>query len=160
MDFENALAKGRVRYVLHKLFHMNTMLPTLDMLTDVVKPEGQTYRGMQDVDLQFVAGTENRSKDFTKGFYPAHAWMRQRWKNVKESFLSGRISEPIVLILYGGYYFVRDGNHRVSIAKISEQEFVSADVTELKIPIKLPMYKGKNLKKLFRAKYRFHKRTK
>jgi hypothetical protein len=48
------------------------------------------------------------------------------------------IPEAITVFEYGNAYFVRDGNHRVSVAKTNGIEFISADVTQLKIPITVP----------------------
>ena len=44
---------------------------------------------------------------------------------------------PISLYEVGGLYFVRDGNHRVSVAKAQGIDFIDADVVSLQSEIKL-----------------------
>jgi len=44
---------------------------------------------------------------------------------------------PVQLYEMGGIYFVRDGNHRVSVARAMGQEFIDAEVTSLQSEIEL-----------------------
>ena len=44
---------------------------------------------------------------------------------------------PVDLIKMGEIYFVKDGNHRVSVARERGQMFVDAHVTEIDIPVSL-----------------------
>jgi len=44
---------------------------------------------------------------------------------------------PVVLYEMGGLYFVRDGNHRISVARAKGQEFIDAEVVSLKSEIHL-----------------------
>jgi hypothetical protein len=37
--------------------------------------------------------------------------------SIDTAFLEGQVLPPVVLYEVGGLYFVRDGNHRVSVAK-------------------------------------------
>ena len=44
---------------------------------------------------------------------------------------------PVDLIKIGDDYFVRDGNHRVSVARVRGQEYIDAFVTEIFSPVSL-----------------------
>jgi hypothetical protein len=41
----------------------------------------------------------------------------------------------VELLKIGDGYFVRDGNHRISVARSRGQDFVDADVTEIKVDV-------------------------
>ncbi len=132
----------------------------LEELTKVVYPQSSYYRGMKDVPVDRIIGSENRSAYFGEDFLPLFRWMDKRWLKVREMLLSGELTEPLQLFEYGGYYFVRDGNHRVSVAKAEGVEFLTAEVTRLVIPIGL--CPGMNRRKIpvFKEKHRFQEETK
>ncbi len=120
-----------------------------------VPPKGERYLGVCDVALSRLLGTEGRSQDFSPGFFPLHPWMRQRWEAVRDNFLSERIPGLPSLLEYGDYYFVRDGNHRVSAARCHEIEYLNAEVTLLEAPVRLWLFMDRGDIPLLRAKAAF-----
>ncbi len=104
------------------------------------------YKGIQDVPLDKIAGSVGRHKDFTSAFLPKSSKMKDRWSRVyaKANGLEGL--PPIELYRVGDVYFVRDGNHRVSVAKQLDAKSIEAHVTELptSVPIR-PGMTGKDL---------------
>ena len=98
------------------------------------------YKGIQDVPLDKIAGSVGRHKDFTKAFLPKSSSMKDRWSRVyaKTTGLEGL--PPIELYRVGDAYFVRDGNHRVSVAKQLGAKTIEAHVTEL--PTAVPIRPG------------------
>ncbi len=137
MDFQSAYAIGRRKLSIVGLFRKKHLILSLKELTSFVKPSNETYLGIKDIEVSKIVGTTNRSNDFSKGFYPVHKWMVDRWEKVKKLLLDDKIEESIKVFQYGGYYFVDDGNHRVSVAKCNGIEFLTAEVTRLKINVKL-----------------------
>ncbi len=67
--------------------------------------------------------------------------------------------EPISVIEVGGRLFVRDGHHRVSVAKSLETEFLTASVTRHDLHFSLPRDMDRNKLSLLRSKDRFHRNT-
>ena len=61
----------------------------------------------------------------------------RRWMSVDEAHYRNIILPPIKLFEIGGAYFVRDGNHRVSVAKAQGAEFIDAEVISLSSEIPL-----------------------
>ncbi len=113
-------------------------LPSLEKLLAVQPAISESEGGLQDVPLSRIGGSENRADDFTGDFYPRRMWMANRWANVY-AYVTGREGiEPIELIEYGGVYFVRDGNHRVSVAKALGMEFITARVRLYRVALNLP----------------------
>ena len=72
--------------------------------------------------------------------------MRERWKHVDAAQYESIILPPIKVYELGGLYFVRDGNHRVSVAKARGIEFIDAEIVSLQSEIKLkPAYTLKSM---------------
>ena len=103
----------------------------------ILKPKNEVYAGMQTVPIEKIVGSEGRYRDFNKHFLPRINNLRQRWERVDEAHLSDIVLPPIQLYEISGLYFVRDGNHRVSVAKAQGVEFIDAEVISLQSEIKL-----------------------
>lgn len=159
MDFMDAYRSGRRRLSVLRIYRRKHLLLSLQELLDVVRPQAEAFAGIQDIPVERIIGSENRSDDFSMGFYPVHKWMEQRWTRVKGLLLADRISEPIKVLEYGGYYFVRDGNHRVSVARTNRIAFLTAEVTVLKVPVGLPEDMNRELIEVFRRKMLFQEET-
>jgi hypothetical protein len=104
---------------------------------EILKPKNETYRGMRTIPINLIVGSEGRYRDFNKYFLPRSGHLRSRWVRVDEARLSDYILPPIQLYEIGGVYFVRDGNHRVSVARSQGTEFIDAEVTSLSSEIPL-----------------------
>jgi hypothetical protein len=83
------------------------------------------------VPLDRIAGTVGRYHDFTRAFLPKREEMRQRWGRVYAQAISLEGLPPIELYKVCDVYFVRDGNHRVSVARRLKAKTIQAEVIEL-----------------------------
>jgi hypothetical protein len=92
---------------------------------------------MQVVDLANIIGSEGRYRDFNAAFLPKSDHVRKRWESIDKAHIQDVILPPIKLYKVGNYYFVRDGNHRVSVARTQGVVAIDAEVTELKTQYKL-----------------------
>jgi hypothetical protein len=79
---------------------------------------GAAPRGIREVPLDAISGTvePSRATMFDAGFRPAAA-ARTRWERVWLAEHRGQVLPPISVALAGDGYVVRDGHHRVSVAK-------------------------------------------
>lgn len=101
-------------------------------LAQVARQTGASQRhfaGIQTVPVRQIRGTEGRSRDFDADFNPLTDHTMRRWLNVFSIWQRGVALPPIELTYAGDTYFVRDGHHRVSVARALGQEFVEALVT-------------------------------
>jgi hypothetical protein len=75
-------------------------------------------RGLHEIPLDAIRGTTelNRAAQFDREFRPA-ALTRSRWQSVWMAFHRGAMLPPISVIQVGEGYAIRDGHHRVSVAK-------------------------------------------
>jgi hypothetical protein len=56
----------------------------------------------------------------------------ERWKHVDRAFHRGEQLPPVSLYKVGGFYFVLEGPHRVSVAHYHGVEWIDAEVTEFR----------------------------
>jgi hypothetical protein len=82
--------------------------------------------------------------------------MARRWMSIDIAHYRNLDLPPIKLFELGGVYFVRDGNHRVSVAKSRGGEFIDAEVISLSSEIALSP--EMTLEDLKRAVIRFEKK--
>jgi hypothetical protein len=75
-------------------------------------------RGLLEIPLNAIRGTTepNRAAQFDHEFRPA-ALTRRRWQSVWLAFHRGATLPPISVIQVGDDYAIRDGHHRVSVAR-------------------------------------------
>ncbi len=98
---------------------------------------GQIDRGLQVVQLDAIVGTVDRAADFDRGFRPTSQRLRSRWERIAAAQRRGEAMPPVSLFEIGELYFVRDGHHRVSVAKSQGRDDIDAYVTEVTTRIKL-----------------------
>jgi hypothetical protein len=130
-DFSRARGKAILSQIQHFMHTDRDRLLSFNDVKDILKPRNEVYRGSQTVPLKLIVGSEGRYRDFNKYFLPRSEHLRSRWERVDEAHLRDIILPPIQLYEIGGVYFVRDGNHRVSVARTQNVEFIDADVTSL-----------------------------
>lgn len=88
------------------------------------------YLGIQDVPLDKIVGSVGRYDDFTREFLPLRDSQAERWRRIYDLATSMEGFPPVVLYKVGNVYFVRDGNHRVSVARVNDAPTIEASVTE------------------------------
>ncbi|MBK9124439.1 MAG: hypothetical protein IPM16_15155 [Chloroflexi bacterium] len=97
----------------------------------------QNYRGLQDVPLDKIVGSVGRYHEFTRTFLPRRGATEERWSRVYAQTIGTEGLPPIEVYKIDDVYFVRDGNHRVSVARQLGAKTIQAEVTELPTPIGL-----------------------
>lgn len=147
-DFEKARTRGRLQSFLSSLAWKNSDLLSLYAVTELIKPRSETYLGMRTIPVRQIIGSEGRYQDFSAAFYPKKELLRSRWRSIDRAVKSYVNLPPISVYKLGQWYFVRDGNHRVSVAKTQGVEFIDAEVVELDSQI--PLEAGLTMKQLRR----------
>ncbi|MDR2481927.1 MAG: transcriptional regulator [Spirochaetaceae bacterium] len=136
-EFSRAQRRAIVSRIAHFLNPDKDKLLSFNDVKEILKPNHQIYRGMQTVPIKLIIGSEGRYMDFNKCFDPKMDYIRGRWQSIAEANLKDIILPPIQLYELGGVYFVRDGNHRVSVARSQGGELIDAEVTSLESEIKI-----------------------
>jgi hypothetical protein len=136
-DFSRLRTRETLSRILSLLKAQRDEMLSLGDVRSILRPDSETYRGMQTVAIDRIVGSEGRYKDFNKAFLPRHDKMMKRWMRVDMAHYQNIELPPIKLFEIGGVYFVRDGNHRVSVAKSQGAEFIDAEVISLSSEMKL-----------------------
>jgi hypothetical protein len=87
--------------------------------------------GAAVVPLDAIVGTVDRSRDFDRSFRPTTGRVRSRWEHIAAAMRRGEAMPPVDLVRIGQIYFVRDGHHRVSVARALGHNDIDAMVTEV-----------------------------
>lgn len=136
-DFSKARTRARLQGLFKTLAWKNNDLLSWYEVTSIIKPTSETYLGMRTIPVDKIIGSEGRYHDFSSAFLPKRERLRSRWVSIDDAHIRNVILPPISVYSLGGYYFVRDGNHRVSVAKASGVAYIDADVVELDSKIHL-----------------------
>ena len=76
-------------------------------------------------------GSVDRTRDFDRRFRPTSRRTRKRWERMATAARRGEAFPPIDVYRIGEVHFVKDGHHRVSIARAQGLPDIDAYVTEV-----------------------------
>lgn len=106
-----------------------------DEVVDALGMVGEVPLGLQTIPLDSIVGTVDRTRDFDRGFRPTTPRVRGRWQRIAAAQRRGESFPPISVYRVGDLHFVRDGHHRVSVAKSLGREDIDAYVTQVRTRI-------------------------
>ncbi len=140
-DFDRARNKALVNDLLSVLSGRENRLLPFHEIRRRLNPEGESYRGLQTVPISKIVGSMDRYQDFDRAFLPRKKITQGRWKNVDRAYYEDVDLPPVQLYKVGDVYFVKDGNHRVSVARERGVEFIDAEVIEghVRVPLSSQM---------------------
>ncbi|WP_243089479.1 transcriptional regulator [Thermus neutrinimicus] len=128
----------------------DTLLPFHKALA--LRPREEHHLGLRSIQVDRVVGSVDRYEDFHRHFLPRTPHTLERWKRLRALQLSGVEFPPIEVYQVGEAYFVKDGHHRVALAKATGQKFIDAYVIALGVPV--PVEPGDTVKDLIlKAEY-------
>ena len=136
-DFNRAVRKGFWRKINAWLTGKNNELLPYDEVRQIFPLKGQRYTGLQTIPIQNIVGSVGRYRDFDRAFTPKHTHTARRWMSIDRAQYEDIRLPPIEVYKIGEVYFVKDGNHRVSVARERGQTFIDAFIIEIDIPVTL-----------------------
>jgi hypothetical protein len=92
---------------------------------------GERRLGEQVIPLDSIVGTVDRTREFDRSFRPTSTRVRERWQRINLAQRKGEAMPPIDVYRIGELHFVKDGHHRVSVARALGYKDISAFVTEV-----------------------------
>src|SRR5512144_2129670 len=111
-----------------KLIGRNTSLAVFPEQAPRKSPN-RKFIGISDIPLEQIVGTLNRNSDFDRKFRLLKRYLRDRWINVYLTLENGDLT-PIVVHKVGDGYYVEDGHHRVSVARLLGRTSIQAKIWE------------------------------
>jgi hypothetical protein len=83
------------------------------------------------VPVDAIVGTVDRARGFDRHFRPTTPQVRARWERIAAAMRRGEAMPPVDLYKVGEAYFVKDGHHRVSVARALGHDVINAHVVEV-----------------------------
>ena len=111
-------------------------LPVLEKKVPNLSQLSRLSLGIIAIPLDRVVGSvsQGRSYAFTENFLPildGGSEFAAKWDKLYESVEAEGVNQPVTALEYMGYYYIIEGNKRVSVMKAMEAEDIEADVTRV-----------------------------
>lgn len=136
-DFDIARSKAFWHRLLSLLVRKPNRLLSFSDLSKYRAITGQRSLGLKTVAVDRIVGSVGRAQDFDRDFLPRNENTQHRWIAIDRAYRAGEYLPPVELYKVGDFYFVVDGNHRISVARAQGQEYIEAQVTEIDVRIKV-----------------------
>jgi hypothetical protein len=98
-------------------------------VVDALGRRGERRLGLQTIRLDSIVGTVDRGREFDRAFRPRSSRVRPRWERIAVAQRRGEAMPPIDVYRVGELHFVKDGHHRVSVARALDHSHIDAYVT-------------------------------
>jgi hypothetical protein len=140
---ESEFGSARKRAFLEMIFGLftghNVHLLSFGEVADKLRLNQSVFKGLQQIPVENIVGSTGRYEDFTRHFLPRTGDKRakERWRKIYTLAVTGKGFPPIDVYQVDQVYFVKDGNHRVSVARDLGWETIQANVTELPTAVSL-----------------------
>ena len=128
MLFSKVMNRGKWLMFLQKLVGKNNSLQALAQAENESTPVQKQGRKIATIAIEKIVGSEGRVHDFDKHFRPLVNHTRDRWVSIAIAHHQGINLPPVELIQVGDEYYVRDGHHRISVAKTFGQATIEAKI--------------------------------
>ncbi len=102
---------------------------SFDEVVEALGRRGEHYVGTKVIPLDSIVGSVDKVKDFDRRFRPTSTRSRERWERLARANRTGEVIPPIDVYRVGDQYYVRDGHHRVSVARSLGVKLIEARVT-------------------------------
>ena len=109
---------------------VNLILP-FDEVVAALGRRSERSVGLQTIELDSIVGTVDRTREFDRSFRPTSRRVKLRWQRIAEAIRRGESMPPIDVYRIADLHFVRDGHHRVSVARHLGLDVIEAYVTEI-----------------------------
>lgn len=122
-EFNRSVSRGQIGY-----------LPSLEGILKDIEIVSQVDLGLVEIPLKKVIGTYThlRSLSFAKNFMPLlNTEFREKWSALCSAHLTEGIRDSVKVYEYMNWFYVIEGNKRVSVLKYFNAYSVSAKVTRL-----------------------------
>jgi len=138
MLYRSALGRGRRGQFWSKLTGGSRCLLGLKSIEASCRVCTKSDVGQRTVPIAQIGGSEGRTSDFDRDFNPIKDYTRQRWLGIAAAREQGKVFPPVSLVQVGDIYFVKDGHHRISVARAFGQEAIEAKVVVWQVEGALP----------------------
>jgi len=138
-DYKKARRGASVQELLARLAGNTegTELHSYDEVRQQLQAIEKSTEHLEEIPLDSIVGSVGRYHDFTRKFLPKASINEGRWARVMASSQGLSGLPPIDVYKIDEVYFVRDGNHRVSVARQMGSSTIQAYVTDVETKVDL-----------------------
>ena len=136
-DFNSARRRALISGLKAKIKGQRDCLLSFDEVRVFVRVHSKGDCELKRVSLDRIMGTENGSQDFSHDFLPRKHSLRAQWQSVDLAFYEDATLPPVKLFEIGGVFFVREGEHVISVARARNRALVDAEVIHLQTDVVL-----------------------
>lgn len=134
-DFNSARRKAALQALVMRLSGRPSELLSYDEVRKKLRAVESNTQKLEVIPLDAIIGSVGRYSDFNRLFQPLSDSDQGRWIGVRRAISGLRGVPPIEVYRIGKAYFVKDGNHRVSVARELGFQEIEAYVTEVHAPV-------------------------
>ena len=138
LDFRRARRRAEIEGLLARFRDEPRDLLCYDDVRERLEGARSPRRELREIELDRIVGSVGRCTDFTRSFLPRQDSDADRWARTDVKMTDLRGLPPIEVFELGGVYFVQEGHHRVSVARVSGATHIQAYVTKVRTRVSLP----------------------
>lgn len=142
-DFRHARSQAALEKLAARLRRRSAKLLSFEEVREKLRLSPSGIQKVENIPLDAIIGSVGRYADFTKSYWPLADSDEQRWAKVKLAVSDLKGVPPIEVYQIGEAYFVKDGNHRVSVFREMGATHIQAIVT--KLPTKVQVSPDDNI---------------
>lgn len=131
LEFHLAQRRARVAAVLSLVTGKRDRMLFLEEALDSMRPLSHSYVGVRPIEVGRIVGSESRTREFGRSFLPLRSFLKDRWTKVNEAYRGDVALAAIRVFELDGRYYVRDGRHRVSVARFHRVEYIDAEIVKI-----------------------------
>lgn len=136
-DFKNARRQAALQEIIAQITgkEEDVQLLPFDEIRERLHGLEKSRKYLENIPLDAIVGSVSRYHDFTRTFLPKESTNPYRWARVMAETMGLTGLPPIEVYKLGEVYFVKDGNHRVSVARQLGNQTIQGYVTEVKTKV-------------------------
>lgn len=136
-DFRRSRLQADMEIIIARFRGASPDLLSFDEVRQKLNIPASGKQVLKEIPLDAIVGSVGRYSDFTRHFFPKNDSDVSRWTGVLNAINGAIGTPPIDVYQIDRVYFVRDGNHRVSVARRLKMKTIHAYVTMLSTKISL-----------------------
>jgi nucleotide-binding universal stress UspA family protein len=139
-DYKRARRSAAIQELLSRLAGNpeDTKLLSYDEVRQQLQAVEKSSVHLAEIPLDAIVGSVGRYHDFTRKYLPKKSINQERWARIMASTKGLEGLPPIEVYQVGKVYFVKDGNHRVSVARQMGNRTIQAYITEVESKVDFP----------------------
>jgi hypothetical protein len=107
------------------------LMLSFDEVVEALGRVAERDLGVLTIAIGSIVGSVDRHKEFDRAFRPTSSRVRARFEQIANAQRRGASMPPIDVFRVGDLHFVRDGHHRVAVARAHGRDDIDAHVVEV-----------------------------